>query len=242
MIEFPTSPAPQQGQIYTVAGKSWKWNGTSWEAVSGSSSSGPVTWDNVTGKPSFGTAALTNTSEYATAAQGLKADSALQPNAAISSISGLQAELDGKATAAQGAKADTASQPGHTHATSDITGFATAAASAAPVQSVAGRVGAVTLTLSDIGQSAATGGQVATWNSTLGAWVPQTPAAGGVTSVNTRTGAVTLTISDVPGAVSSSTTGMTGATALTNIVQITQSGYNALGASVNANTLYIIVG
>lgn len=69
-----------------------------------------------------------------------------------------------------------------------------------------------------------------------------TASVAGVTSVNTRTGAVTLTISDIPGAVSSSTTGMTGATALTNIVQITQSGYNALGASVSASTLYIIVG
>jgi hypothetical protein len=69
-----------------------------------------------------------------------------------------------------------------------------------------------------------------------------TASVAGVTSVNTRVGAVTLTISDIPGAVSSSTTGMTGATALTNIVQITQSGYNALGASVSASTLYIIVG
>jgi hypothetical protein len=39
----------------------------------------------------------------------------------------------------------------------------------------------------------------------------------------------------------SNITGLTGATQLTNIVQITQAGYNAIG-SPNANTLYIIVG
>jgi hypothetical protein len=37
----------------------------------------------------------------------------------------------------------------------------------------------------------------------------------------------------------SNITGLTGATQLTNIVQITQAGYNAIG-SPNANTLYII--
>ena len=41
-------------------------------------------------------------------------------------------------------------------------------------------------------------------------------------------------------AIQSSTTGLTGATALTNIVQITLAGYTA--ATKNANTLYIIVG
>lgn len=45
---------------------------------------------------------------FATAAQGTKADSALQPGTAIANISGLTTELAGKATAAQGAKADTA--------------------------------------------------------------------------------------------------------------------------------------
>lgn len=41
------------------------------------------------------------------------------------------------------------------------------------VQSVAGRTGAVTLTLSDLGQSGATSGQVPTWSGS--AWVPKSP-------------------------------------------------------------------
>ena len=65
------------------------------------------------------------------------------------------------------------------------------AAAAAPVQSVAGRTGTVTLTAADVGaaatshthaladltQSSATTGQVATWNGT--AWAPATPSVGG---------------------------------------------------------------
>jgi hypothetical protein len=50
-------------------------------------------------------------------------------------------------------------------------------AQVAPVKSVAGKTGAVTLALSDLTQSGATNAQVPTWNGT--AWVPQTPASGG---------------------------------------------------------------
>jgi hypothetical protein len=93
--------------------------------------------------------------------------------------------------------------------------------SAAPVQSVAGRTGAVALTTADIAGY----------------------SAGGVTSVAGKTGAVTLTTADISGlqkAVYSTTTGLTGATSLANIIQITQAGYNAL--TPQTNTLYIIVG
>ena len=87
----------------------------------------------------------------------------------------------------------------------------------------------------------------------------------GVTSVNTRTGAVTLTKSDVAldnvdntsdatkpistatqtalnAKVGSVTTGIANTTPITNMMQITLAGYNALGVNVAANTLYIIVG
>jgi hypothetical protein len=87
----------------------------------------------------------------------------------------------------------------------------------------------------------------------------------GVTSVNTRTGEVTLIKSDVGlgnvdntsdankpistatqtalnGKIGSNISGATGATALTNMMQITLAGYNALGAGINSNTVYIIVG
>jgi hypothetical protein len=76
--------------------------------------------------------------------------------------------------------------------------------------------------LSDLTQSGATSGQVPTWNGT--AWTPQTPSGGGSGS-----------------SVVSDTTGMTGASQLTNIVKITQAGYNAI-ATPNASTLYIISG
>ena len=92
-----------------------------------------------------------------------------------------------------------------------------------------------------------------------------TASVAGVTSVNTRTGAVTIDKTDVglgnadntsdaskpistatqtalDGKIGSNISGATGATALTNMMQITLAGYNALGAGINANTIYIIVG
>ena len=92
-----------------------------------------------------------------------------------------------------------------------------------------------------------------------------TGSVAGVTSVNTRTGTVTLDKSDVGlgnvdntsdadkpistatqtalnGKIDSNISGATGATALTNMMQITLAGYNALGAGINSNTVYIIVG
>jgi hypothetical protein len=92
-----------------------------------------------------------------------------------------------------------------------------------------------------------------------------TGSVAGVTSLNTRTGTVTIDKTDVGlgnadntsdankpistatqtalnGKIGSNISGATGATALTNMMQITLAGYNALGASINANTVYIIVG
>lgn len=81
----------------------------------------------LTGKPVLGTAASANSSDFATAAQGTLATTAVQPNT-LSTVatSGAYNDLTGKptlgtaasanantfATAAQGAKADTAVQPG----------------------------------------------------------------------------------------------------------------------------------
>ena len=65
--------------------------------------------------------------------------------------------------------------------------------------------------------------------------------SGVVSSVAGRTGAVTLTSADVSGVAASSATGITGATAITNIVSLTQSSYDALGSKI-ATTLYIING
>jgi hypothetical protein len=62
-----------------------------------------------------------------------------------------------------------------------------------------------------------------------------------VSSVAGRTGAVTLTSADVSGVIPSTTTGITGASAITNIVSLTQSNYDAI-SSKSATTLYIING
>jgi hypothetical protein len=90
-----------------------------------------------------------------------------------------------------------------------------------------------------------------------------TGSVAGVTSVNTRTGAVTLAKSDVGldnvddtsdankpistatqtalnAKVGSDTTGVANTTPITNMMQITLAGYNAITPA--ANTLYIIVG
>ena len=92
-----------------------------------------------------------------------------------------------------------------------------------------------------------------------------TGSVAGVTSLNTRTGSVTIDKTDVGlgnadntsdankpistatqtalnGKIGSNISGATGATALTNVMQITLAGYNALGAGIDSNTVYIIVG
>lgn len=74
---------------------------------------------------------------------GVSAASAVHTHA-IADVTGLQSALDGKQASGSYAAAS------HTHATSDITGFAAAAASASPVQSVAGRTGTITLAVADV--------------------------------------------------------------------------------------------
>ena len=69
---------------------------------------GVTSYNDLTDTPTLGTAAATASTDYATAAQGAKADSALQSGAAISDISGLQTALDGKAVS------------GHTHPLSQL--------------------------------------------------------------------------------------------------------------------------
>lgn len=89
-----------------------------WNAVSGDAQ--------ILNKPTLGTAAAQDTSYFATAAQGTKADTAVQPGSlATVATTGLYSDLTGKptlgtaaaaattdfATAAQGTKADSAVQP-----------------------------------------------------------------------------------------------------------------------------------
>jgi hypothetical protein len=62
----------------------------------------------------------------------------------ISEVTNLQTSLDGKAATS------------HTHTASQVTDFNTAAAAAAPVQSVAGRTGAITLAVADVSGAVST--------------------------------------------------------------------------------------
>jgi hypothetical protein len=69
----------------------------------------------------------------------------------------------------------TVSPAAHTHSTSDVVSFTAAAAAAAPVQSVAGRSGAISLTASDVSglASVATSGSYTSLSNTPASFAPQ---------------------------------------------------------------------
>jgi hypothetical protein len=104
-----------------------------------------------------------------------------------------------------------------TQTASTISDFATAAATAAPVQSVAGRTGAVTLAKADVGLSN----------------VDNTSDANKPVSTATQTA--------LDAKVGSVTTGITGADAITNMVSLTQAEYDDIGTK-SATTFYVIAG
>jgi hypothetical protein len=73
--------------------------------------------------------------------------------------------------------------------------------------------------------------QAILWNSAVTLWTNSTLTVGTISGLSV----------DLSGKVGSVTTGITGATQLTNMMQITSAGYSAI-TSPAANTLYIIVG
>jgi hypothetical protein len=73
--------------------------------------------------------------------------------------------------------------------------------------------------------------QTILWNSAVTLWTNSTLTVGTISGLS----------ADLSGKVGSVTTGITGATQLTNMMQITSAGYSAI-TSPAANTLYIIVG
>jgi hypothetical protein len=164
----------------------------------------------LTNKPTLGTAAATDSTAYATSAQGALADTAVQP-AAIANFE-TTTQLNARDTANRDRANHTGSQTAST-----ISDFATAAATAAPVQSVAGRTGAVTLAKADVD---------------LG-------NVDNTSDLNKPISTATQTALDAK--VSSDITGITGADQITNMVSLTQAEYDAIGTK-SATTFYVIAG
>lgn len=95
-------------------------------------------YSDLAGRPTLGTAAATDVSDYATAAQGTLADSAVQPaDLATVATSGSYSDLSGIPTEFTPAT--------HTHTSADVTDFATAAAANAPIQNINNLTGSLTL-------------------------------------------------------------------------------------------------
>jgi antitoxin (DNA-binding transcriptional repressor) of toxin-antitoxin stability system len=124
--------------------------------------------------------------------------------------------------------------PVTTLAATSITGLATIATSGSASDLSAGTVPAARLPAA----TTSTAGAVIVGT---GLAVSSGTISASVTSVAGRTGAVTLSASDVSGVVPSSTTGITGAAAITNLVSLTAAQYAALGTK-NSSTVYIVSG
>lgn len=147
--------------------------------------------------PVLGTAAATDSTDYATAAQGTLADSAVQPgDLATVATTGSYSDLSGIPTEF--------TPSAHTHTSGDVTDFGTAAAANAPLQSLNTLTGTLTIAgsggttvteagstitvastapptvladLSDVSTATPSTGQVLKW--TGSAWAPQTDATNG---------------------------------------------------------------
>lgn len=79
MITFPEPPERVLNYIFTAAGKSWQWNGVAWLAYSSGSGEGGSVTAHKSSHATGGADALTPADiGAATAAQGTKADTALQ--------------------------------------------------------------------------------------------------------------------------------------------------------------------
>jgi hypothetical protein len=168
--------------------------------------SGSIAWDNVSEKPTtFPPSSHTHT-----------ADQITDFTAAVEAVSP-PADWDTLAN-----RPSTFPPSSHGHVAADVSDFSTAAAAAAPVQSVAGRTGAVTLAKADVGLSnvdntsdlakpistatqSALDGKAATSHthpsSAITDFTTAAAAAAPVASVAGRTGAISLAVADVSGAV-----------------------------------------
>ena len=184
-----------------------------------------------------------NKSDTTTAAN----DHAPHHNLLADAINAVQTALGVNLANVEDAGAAAAAVSAHVAASDPHPQYTTAAeaAAAAPVQSVAGRTGTVTLAKSDVGlgnvdNTSDANKPVSTATQTAlddKANTSHTHVAADVTDFSTAADA-RITASDK---VSSNVTGITGADQVTNIVSLTQAEYDAIGTK-NAATLYVIAG
>jgi len=133
-------------------------------------------------------------------------------NGATGAVTLAVADVSGAVSTTDLRLSDARNPLSHTHPTADIVNFGTAAAAAAPVQSVAGRTGAITLAVADVsGVVSTTDLRLSDARNPLSHTHPTSDivnfgtaaaAAAPVQSVAGRTGAITLAVADVSGAVS----------------------------------------
>ena len=78
----PTNPVPGMRWIHEDQGRAYEYLDDTWVELGGGGggTSGPVSYNDLTDLPTLGSAAATASTDYATAAQGTTADSALQPD------------------------------------------------------------------------------------------------------------------------------------------------------------------
>lgn len=152
----------------------------------------------------LGTAATHAVGDFATAAQGAKADTALQSQvqADWNSVSGASMILD-KPTLGTAAATNSSD-----YATAAQGVLAATALQTAPVTTVAGRTGAITLSNTDISGlgTAATTASTAYATAAQGAKADTALQTAPVTSVAGRTGAITLSNTDISGLGTAATT------------------------------------
>lgn len=121
-----THPLSDLRQSGATVGQVPRWDGTTWTPATpstggGGSGGGVTSYLDLTDKPTLGTAAATDASAYATAAQGAKADSASQPGHTHSAADILSGTLS-IARIPTGTTSTTVAFGNHTHAATDIIG------------------------------------------------------------------------------------------------------------------------
>ena len=130
---------------FTVSGSPVTSSGTITANLANSGvSAGTYTKVTVDAKGRVTTGATAGISDVTGLQTALDGKAATSHSHSISDVTSLQTSLDGKAATS------------HTHSSSAITDFNAAAAAAAPVQSVAGRAGAVTLAVADVSGAVST--------------------------------------------------------------------------------------